>query len=248
MRKSINEIVLRDRAADSYDDWYLERGVNAVKSEDLTIMKYLFIEKEDEINILDAGCGTGRFTEKMAQAYPQCKIYALDISSRSLDALRKKQAGIVTGVVDFSKSKLSSLGMPKFQKILSMQMIQHLDKEGAIHAINELYSVLDRDGILVVELYNYASIHRLLERIKSLGRIKKVQDSDLFYEYRYTPNEFKNFVLKYSPFKEVILYGCQNIHRKIINKIGHLIEIDLLISKYIFSKYLGYYFIAICKV
>jgi ubiquinone/menaquinone biosynthesis C-methylase UbiE len=190
--RGLDEIKLRDKNSKNYDEWYMERGYNAVVSEDDTIFSKLNLNCRVE-NFLDLGSGTCRFTVKIHDRYPSINCYALDISPKSIDILNSKKRNIKASVFDASSGNLSTLNYPKFDRILSMQMIQHLDKRGSIHVINEMYALLDVGGIAVVELYNFNGLNRIIERIKALFKIKKIQKSGSFYEYRYSADEFKYF-------------------------------------------------------
>jgi len=243
--RSDDEVILRDLQAEIYDELYLEKGISAVEIEDQTILMKLDFNDED-INFLDFGCGTGRFTEQVKCKFPRLDVYGLDISPRSIKVLKEK-FNIVAKEFDASKDSIRNQDFPKFKKILSMQMIQHLEKKGAIHAVNEIYTHLDSNGIAIIELYNHSGLVRILERVKSRGQIKKITRKDMFFEYRYGANEFKFFLEKYTPFENVEVYGCQNISRRWVNKFPVLKKIDLWLSNFSFSKYLGYYFIIVAK-
>ena len=178
--------------------------------------------EKSKTKILDAGCGTGRLTHQIAINFPNLKVYGLDLSEKSLKVLKNKGApNIITKQFDFSKDSIESIGMNNIETILSMQMIQHLDKAGAKHAIIELHKALATNGLLVVELYNYNGYNRINER-KSNKNISKVTEKDLFYEYRYDALEFRKFALESAPFKSAKVYGCQNISRRWLNKFPFL--------------------------
>jgi len=246
MIRSKDEIKLRDNDAEHYDKWYLDRGINAVTVEDTTILNYLKLK--DVNNLLDLGCGTGRLTEKIAKMYQNLSIIGLDISPKSIEILNnKKKTNIKAFTFDASKDNIYHKTNMKYERILSMQMIQHLEKDSAIKTVNDIYNSLDKNGIAIIELYNYSGFNRILERIRSFGRIKKIQRKGLFFEYRYGADEFKDFILKYSDFNNVDIYGCQNISRRWLKKFPLLVKFDLWLSRFKLSKYLGYYFIAVLK-
>lgn len=248
MSRSENESQLKDEGAGIYDSWYLERGEIPVFIEDTTILRHLNFETMDK-SFLDAGCGTGRLTHQIACKYPNLKIVALDLSKKSLDILeRKGAANITTRHFDFSKDTMHALDLKEeFDKILSMQMLQHLDRAGADHAIKELYSRLSPGGTLVVELYNYMGLNRRIERNFKDGNRPKLTLNNLFFEYRYAAMEFQKFALENAPFRSAKVFGCQNISRRWVNKFPVLSKLDLFLSRFSFSHRLGYYFVCVLK-
>lgn len=247
MNRSLDESLLRDSQAENYDNWYLDRGANAVLIEDEAIIDALKLDRNRNLRLLDAGCGTGRLISQISNSYPNLDIDALDISNESIKLLKSKDLNIRTNVFDFSSDSLRNIGCFSYDRILSVQMLQHLTKDGSVHALNEMYKVLIENGYLVIELYNYSGLVRKFEQIKSLGKIKKMQYDGLFYEYRYTALELKSFIIRNSPFSDVEIFGVQNIPRILINKYNSLIKLDKLLSTHFMSIFFGYYFIAICK-
>lgn len=246
MGRSDNEKLIRDSQSSFYDNWYLERGATPVLVEDTTIINHLRLSKHSS-SFLDAGCGTGRLTHQIAINFPNLKVYGLDLSEKSLKVLKNKGApNIITKQFDFSKDSIESIGMNNIETILSMQMIQHLDKAGAKHAIIELHKALATNGLLVVELYNYNGYNRINER-KSNKNISKVTEKDLFYEYRYDALEFRKFALESAPFKSAKVYGCQNISRRWLNKFPFLKSFDMLLGQTSVSHLFGYYFICVLE-
>lgn len=246
MSRSENESQLRDESAGVYDAWYMERGETPVFIEDTTILNYLAFTDKDK-RFLDAGCGTGRLTYQIASKHPNLQIVALDLSKKSLEVLNNKGArNITTRSFDFSRDTIDALELKdRFDKILSMQMLQHLDKKGAEHAVRELYSALSPGGLLVVELYNYMGLNRLLERRHGNVATPKRTLDNLFFEYRYSALEFKEFALKHAPFRSARVFGCQNISRRWVNKFPVLSKVDLFLSRFSPSHRLGYYFVCV---
>ena len=248
MGRSEDEVQLRNDGAGDYDSWYLERGERAVLVEDTTILRHLNFDNRDR-SFLDAGCGTGRLTYQIACKHPNLKILALDLSEKSLECLNAKGApNITTHPFDFSSSTLDDFDLKeKHDKILSMQMLQHLDKAGADHAIRMLHSMLRPGGRLVVELYNYMGLNRIIERKFKDGNMPKRTLNNLFFEYRYDALEFEKFAMRKATFRSAKVFGCQNISRRWVNKFPILAKLDIFLSRFSFSHRIGYYFICVLE-
>lgn len=102
--------------------------------------------KKDNV-ILDAGCGVGRLTIKIAK---QCKkVYGLDFSPKSIEVLREKlKEQDITNVKTFICDITEALPTKEaVDKILSIQTIQHIpsDEERVI-ALKNLYNQLKEGG------------------------------------------------------------------------------------------------------
>ncbi|WP_019614506.1 malonyl-ACP O-methyltransferase BioC [Psychromonas ossibalaenae] len=72
------------KAAAHYDQFaQLQRDIGQKLLEGLSAVK--------PTNVLDLGCGTGYFSEKLADYYPHSELTCFDLSSAMLDQVKKKQ-------------------------------------------------------------------------------------------------------------------------------------------------------------
>ena len=238
MSRSEDEAKLRDEQAAIYDSWYLERGKWNVKIEDLAVKHALKLERTDVF--MDMGCGTGRLTEKLAT---KCKsTYGYDISPASIEIMKNKglHGCAMGGVLDITVNNIP-LSL-KVDKILSVQMIQHIEKKYHAPVIKKLYDALKEKGILVIELYNFAGYFRKKE-MKAGGGIKKEIQVDNFYEYRFSPSEMIA-LFSAAGFKNIKCYGVSNISRGVVNRLRFLaLPLEWILEKFSISKRIGYYFI-----
>ena len=188
----------RDEQAKVYDSWY-EKTHPHFEEEVNWIIKYLNPKKDERI--LDAGCGTGHMTERIA---PLCKsIFGIDYSPISVKIFNKKGIGEAR-VHNLTKP----IDMEKFDKVVSCQVIQHIPtRELKIKALKNIKEVLKSKGIFVCELQDWTSLKRRLQRIKTrIGGGKTLkEETNGFYVYRFSPREFVG-LLKEAGFKENKIY------------------------------------------
>jgi SAM-dependent methyltransferase len=94
-------------------------------------------------DILDAGCGTGLTMLRIAEQYPACSVYGLDLSPKMIEAARSDAAkrgldvGLCTGTI-------TNLPYPDgaFDLVLTNIMFHHLDLVEKRMAVAEIARVL----------------------------------------------------------------------------------------------------------
>lgn len=105
--------------------------------------------------ILDAGCGTGFSTLKLARANPQARIIAIDLSQPSLQLAqqRLRQAGLPQEQVTWIQADLQTLEYPqRFDFIYCTGVLHHLPDPRA--ALQVLRHHLRPRGLAALMLYN----------------------------------------------------------------------------------------------
>jgi malonyl-CoA O-methyltransferase len=126
-------------------------------------------------NILEIGCGTGIFSEKLLKRFPDAKIDLLDISPAMVETAREKLNNhsnlnfIVEDVENYRPAK-------KYDLIFSNATFQWMNDQNEL--FKHLYSILDYGGKIVFSTFGEKTYFELRESLKSL-------DPDLKYSQRF---------------------------------------------------------------
>jgi len=112
----------------------------------------------DAPRILDAGCGTGEITCRLAERFPHAHLLGVDIIDEHLDAARTR-CGALGERVQFQNRNVFELGLPgaRFELVVCrhvLQAIPHADR-----AIAELARVAARGGWLHLIAEDYLMIN-----------------------------------------------------------------------------------------
>ncbi|MFT3841429.1 MAG: class I SAM-dependent methyltransferase [Myxococcaceae bacterium] len=110
------------------------------------------------ISVLDAGCGTGEATFKLAELYPQAKLLGVDIIDASLARGRQKCAAFGERV-RFENRSVFELKLPdaSFDLVVSRHVIHSIPHPEKVLA--ELKRVTKKGGRLHVIAEDYGMIH-----------------------------------------------------------------------------------------
>jgi SAM-dependent methyltransferase len=145
-REMADESMVRNLAAQAEAIWPQEQPLLA---------RYAL---PDTADILDAGCGTGEISLRLAQMMPQARVLGVDIIDAHLDLARSRSAGLGERV-RFEHRSIFELGLPDraFDLVVCrhvLQAIPHADR-----AIAELQRVVRRGGWLHLIVEDYLMIH-----------------------------------------------------------------------------------------
>lgn len=118
--------------------------------ETLVIEKYFSFEKKD---VLDVGCGTGRFIVKIL---PKVKnVIGIDNDSDSIEVLKEIISERYNHFSD--KVYLYHKGIEEFnlgENVIDLAVFTWsfyaLDKEQILHSLSNIYSMLREDGLLII--------------------------------------------------------------------------------------------------
>lgn len=104
--------------------------------------------------ILDAGCGNGTTSLWIANRYPGCKIFGIDLSSTRINnanQLLTKQTNEIQNRVKFFTGSLTDLPFEDdlFTHIISQATLYHVNKR--IEALQEIRRVLKPQGLFVFD-------------------------------------------------------------------------------------------------
>ena len=142
-----------DREAHQYDQWYQTKMGTFVDRVETKLALKMFPLRSG-MTILDAGCGTGNFSIKLAEA--KAKVTGVDISREMLliAGEKSRQSGheIVFQEVDLHKLPFTDAS---FDGVISMAALEFIKEPEPV--MDELYRVLKPDGHLLIGTINRAS-------------------------------------------------------------------------------------------
>ena len=111
-----------------------------------------------EANVLDAGCGTGEISWRLARMFPQSRLLGVDVIDAHLDRARARCAGLGERV-RFENRSIFDLGLPAatFDLVVCRHVLQAIPH--AERALAELVRVTRRGGRLHLIAEDYLMIH-----------------------------------------------------------------------------------------
>jgi 2-polyprenyl-3-methyl-5-hydroxy-6-metoxy-1,4-benzoquinol methylase len=120
-----------------FDSW----GINYVSTIEFMLGQ---ISKLSIKSFIDIGCGDGRFTREVAQAFPCIQVNGVDYSSRSIALATAMNTGLNFHVCDITKWEPDTL----FDCANLMEVFEHIPLTIAKEFIKGVYKVLKPGGIL----------------------------------------------------------------------------------------------------
>lgn len=118
-------------------------------------MHFILGKLKPQDEVLDMGCGTGRFTVPMAEKVR--KVAGLDLCPSMIEKAREKAAG--RGVhIDFNEGDMTSLPYKdaSFDVVTSMVALMHIPLEQRQAAFSEAARVLRPGGRMIINVKNTA--------------------------------------------------------------------------------------------
>lgn len=103
---------------------------------------------EDAFRILELGCGTGNFLQRILEKFPKARCVAFDYSDEMLEYAAQKSARYADRV-EFHRRDLHDGLPPKlgsFHLVSSFSTIHHLLDDKKVRLFREIYDVLQSEG------------------------------------------------------------------------------------------------------
>lgn len=112
------------------------------------------IELGDGLDILIAGCGTGKEAIELAHIYPKANVTGIDLSLASLSYGKQKAIELGVDNIIFIQADILKLEKleQQFDLIASGGVLHHM--ENPLAGWSSLLSVLKPDGVMKIELYS----------------------------------------------------------------------------------------------
>jgi len=120
-------------------------------------------ERQGELEILIAGCGTGLHAIQVAQLYPNARVLAIDISLTSLAYARRKTRELGLRNIEYAQADILELGRlgRTFDRIESVGVLHHLADPKVGWRV--LVALLRPGGKMRIGLYSEAARRVIVE-------------------------------------------------------------------------------------
>ena len=143
------------------------RSVNSVIHGMFPYSTFQSLDKQDDIDILVAGCGTGVHPITAAQRFKGAKVLAVDLSLSSLCYAKRKAQQMGLSEIEYSQGDLMRLGSIDrcFDIIESVGVLHHLADPWAGWEV--LLSLLNERGLMKLGFYSKTA-RRGINRIRTM--------------------------------------------------------------------------------
>lgn len=193
--------------------------------------------------ILDIGCATGYFAQKLKEK--NCRTYGVEIDKIAAQEARRFCEKVIIGDIQ----KDSKLGIPRnyFDYILLLDVLEHLEKPERV--LRDVKKYLRRNGRVIISVPNVAHLSVRLELLFGSFRYSKFGILDKRHLRFFTKQSFielihkANFNMRHFDYSAD--FGQLPICGKIIKKRGK--RWQYLVTKW-FNSLLAVQFIAVCTI
>ncbi len=150
-------------------------NINLYKDADWFINMLIFFEEVapknkksflENVEVLEAGCGTGPTISKVAQLYPTCHATGIDLSMQSLKIAKKAKNKYALKNLHFQQENILEMNLnKKFDAIICIGVLHHLSDMNA--GLENLKRHLNEGGYILLWLYGkhgryYLNLHQKL--------------------------------------------------------------------------------------
>ena len=113
-------------------------------------LEFLPFESISSLKAIDLGTGTGVFTEKFINKFPNSKILAIDGAKTMVDLAMTRLGDLVNNIdfeiSDFRKFELKNLCLNYFDVAYSSYAIHHLSKDEKSNFLKKIWTILKPGG------------------------------------------------------------------------------------------------------
>jgi SAM-dependent methyltransferase/tetratricopeptide (TPR) repeat protein len=153
VKDSVSVQVMRQYEENPYPRWTIN-PLNAFAADQARGRTIPTAERQAELDILIAGCGTGLHAVQIAQVYPNARLLAVDVSLSSLAYARRKTRELGLRNIEYAQADILELGTidRTFDRIESVGVLHHLAEPTAGWRV--LVSLLRPGGRMRIGLYS----------------------------------------------------------------------------------------------
>jgi SAM-dependent methyltransferase len=217
--------------------WY--RSAHGLRSEIEIHTVLHWLRPRADMRVLDVGCGAGRVTIAIAPRVGS--VTAVDISSASVEALRRYVAQHGLTNVAASVSDMNALDVPPghYDRALAVQSLQHVPGKALRRdAVGRVFRALRPGGCFVTVNYRWGGM---------IAADKEGTHGDGRYRFAFAPTEIAR-LLRDAGFRRVSVGGCVNVPSRMERLAAIsprlLVRLDALLSRASLSRRMGLYLIA----
>jgi SAM-dependent methyltransferase len=166
IKNSVSLQVMRQYEENPYPRWIIN-PLNAFAADQARGRTIPTAERQAELDILIAGCGTGLHAVQIAQVYPNARLLAVDVSLTSLAYARRKTRELGLRNIEYAQADILELGTidRTFDRIESVGVLHHLAEPTAGWRV--LVSLLRPGGTMRIGLYS-----NLARRVIAEARVR----------------------------------------------------------------------------
>jgi SAM-dependent methyltransferase/tetratricopeptide (TPR) repeat protein len=153
VKNSVSLQVMRQYEENPYPRWTIN-PLSALAADQARGRTIPTAEPQAELDILIAGCGTGKHAVQIAQLYPSARLLAIDVSLTSLAYARRKTRQLGLRNIEYAQADILELGTidRTFDSIESVGVLHHLAEPMAGWRV--LVSLLRPGGTMRIGLYS----------------------------------------------------------------------------------------------
>jgi SAM-dependent methyltransferase len=153
IKNSVSLQVMHQYEENPYPRWTIN-PLNALAADQARGRIIPTAERQAELDILIAGCGTGMHAVQIAQIYPNARLLGVDVSLTSLAYARRKTRELGLRSIEYAQADILELGTidRTFDRIESVGVLHHLAEPTAGWRV--LVSLLRPGGRMRIGLYS----------------------------------------------------------------------------------------------
>ncbi|MCC8417611.1 MAG: bifunctional 2-polyprenyl-6-hydroxyphenol methylase/3-demethylubiquinol 3-O-methyltransferase UbiG [Rickettsia endosymbiont of Bryobia graminum] len=238
-KSSINEVELRKFNKIS-NQWWKKNGefkilhqINPIRiSYILDKIKYHFTDNDNNLEILDVGCGGGLVTSGLSQHTQNLNnftITGIDAIQNNIDIATEyaKQQNLIINYYKSTTEELIESSNKKYDVVLCLEVIEHVDN--IEYFIENLSNLVKSNGIIIISTINRTSKAYILAIIMAEYILKWVRKGTHDYNKFLKPSEISS------------IFNKNNIELKELKGLSYnLINNDWQLSEDIEINYFAY--------
>ena len=157
-------------------------------------LEVLPFESDAELVGLDLGIGTGYFTERFLEAFPQAKVHAVDGAKTMIDFAKTRlgDRGTLVSfhVGDFRELEQLTAGVKSFDVVFSSYALHHLTRDEKASVVRAAVSLLRPGGWFVnadIVVAATPGVEKRIQEIRVKGIVERARGVDpRFADYEAT--------------------------------------------------------------